>query len=312
MKRIVITGVSSGLGSAMAQEALARGHVVVGTLREEAQRQEFEAIAPGFSVGRLLDVTETGSLATFVSDVETELGPIDVVINNAGYGLRGTIEELNLDSLRGQFDVNVFAPIALIQAVLPAMRERRAGHIVNIVSQGSIITFPGLGAYHGSKFALLGLSDTLTKEVTSLGIHVTAILPGLYGTEWNRRSNESPASTIDDYASVLKSDGEMNWGDSAALGRAVLGCDRNGSAARAPAGRPIGARECAPASGRMDRRDRPLGRSVLCRRRGLTPCQRRLCVGRPNSGPRSRVPAARHRGRPRRAASRQRPCRWTA
>lgn len=222
MKRIVITGVSSGLGRAMADEALSRGHVVIGTLRKEDQRQEFEAIKPGFSIGRLLDVTNTEAFAGFVNDIETDIGPIDVVINNAGYGLRGTVEELDLDRLKSQFDVNVFAPIALTQAVLPAMRARRAGHIVNIVSQGAIITFPGLGAYHGSKAALLGLNDTLAKEVTPLGIHVTAILPGLYGTDWNRRSSESEGSKIDDYAEVLKPAGELDWGDPAALGRAVL------------------------------------------------------------------------------------------
>lgn len=222
MKTIIITGVSSGLGRAMADEALARGHRVVGTLRKEDQRRAFEALSPGRSIGRLLDVTDTGELAAFIAGVEREVGAVDVLVNNAGYGLRGVVEELDLDRLRDQFEVNVFAPVALTQAVLPAMRARRAGHVVNIVSQGAIITFPGLGAYHGSKFALLGLNDALAEEVAPLGIRVTAILPGLYGSEWNRRSRESRASRIADYDEVLKSEGELNWGDPAALGRVVL------------------------------------------------------------------------------------------
>ncbi len=222
MKTILITGVSSGLGRAIADEALGRGHRVVGTLRQEEQLQAFEAIAPRWSVGRLLDVTDTAALVPFVEQVEREVGPIDVLVNNAGYGLRGVVEELDLDRLRAQFEVNVFAPVALTQAVLPAMRARRAGHVVNIVSQGAIITFPGLGAYHGSKFALLGLNDALAKEVAPLGIDVTAILPGLYGTDWNRRSKESAGSKIADYDEVLKEGGELNWGDAAALGRVVI------------------------------------------------------------------------------------------
>jgi NAD(P)-dependent dehydrogenase (short-subunit alcohol dehydrogenase family) len=221
MKTILITGVSSGLGRVMAEEALHRGHRVIGTVRQEEQRQAFQALTPDRAIGRLLDVTDTAAAQRTVREIEADLGGIDVLINNAGYGLRGMTEELDLHALREQFEVNLFAPVALIQAVLPAMRARRAGHIVNIVSQGAIITFPGLGAYHGSKFALLGMSDALAKEVRPLGLRVTAVLPGLYGTDWNRRSLETAGGAIPDYQPVLEG-GEVQWGDAAALGRVVL------------------------------------------------------------------------------------------
>lgn len=113
MKTIVITGVSSGLGRVMAEEALSRGHKVVGTLRQKDQQAAFEAISPGRSLGRILDVTDLSQVSSFARTVEDEVGPIDVLVNNAGFGLTGVIEELDLDALRRQFDVNVFGPVAL-------------------------------------------------------------------------------------------------------------------------------------------------------------------------------------------------------
>jgi NAD(P)-dependent dehydrogenase (short-subunit alcohol dehydrogenase family) len=222
MKTIVITGVSSGLGRAIASKALERGHRVVGTLRQEAQRDAFEKLAPGRSIGRLLDVTDQSAVVPFIREIEAEVGTIDVLINNAGFGLRGVIEELDPQALRRQFDVNLFGPIALAQAVLPAMRARRSGHIVNIVSQGGIITFPGLGAYHGSKFALLGMNDALAQEVGPLGIRVTAILPGMYQSDWNGRSQDRAEHRIADYDAVLAQKADLQWGDPAALAQVVL------------------------------------------------------------------------------------------
>ena len=224
MKNIFITGVSSGLGRAMAQAGLQRGHRVIGTLRKEEQRSEFEALVPDRAIGRLLDVTDTAAIAPLINDLELNYGPLDVLINNAGYGLRGVVEELHLDELRHQFDVNVFAPIALIQAVLPGMRSRRKGHIVNVSSMGGIITFPGLGSYHGSKFAMNGLSDTLAKELKPLGIFVTSIMPGVFRSDWNGRSQAHTEHAIKDYDGVLEeaSRGDLKWGDPAALGEVVI------------------------------------------------------------------------------------------
>ena len=205
---------------------MARGHRVVGTLRDDAQGEAFEALAPGRAFARLLDVTHVGEMAPLVEAIEAEVGPIDVLVNNAGYGLRGMVEELDLAALRRQFEVNVFAPVALAQAVLPAMRRRRAGLIVNMVSMGGIVTFPGLGAYHGSKFALLGLNDALAQEVGPLGIAVMAVLPGVYRSDWTGRSQAHATTQIEDYAPLhdaqARTSAAIPWGDPAALGRAVL------------------------------------------------------------------------------------------
>lgn len=222
MKTILITGVSSGLGRAIAEAALARGHRVVGTLRDEAQLAAFEASAPGRALGRLLDVTDTPAIAPLVQSVERDVGPIDVLVNNAGYGLRGVVEELSLDALRRQFEVNLLGPVALTQAVLPFMRERRAGHIVDMASMGGMVAFPGLGAYHATKFALLGLNDTLRQEVAALGIKVTAVLPGVYRSDWSSRSQAHAEHEIPDYDAVLGATRDIAWGDPAALGRVVV------------------------------------------------------------------------------------------
>lgn len=117
--------------------------------------------------------------------MEDEIGPIDVLIANAGYGHVGLLEESSLDELRRQFEVNVFGAVATIKAVLPAMRARRRGHILAVTSIGGLVTSPGLSFYHGSKFALEGILESLGKEVAALGIHVTAIEPGPFRTDWS-------------------------------------------------------------------------------------------------------------------------------
>ena len=223
MKTILITGVSSGLGRAVAEAALARGHRVVGTLRDEAARQDFDRLAAGRAFGRLLDVTDTAAIAPLVAASEAEHGPIDVLINNAGYGHRGVLEEVTFDDLRRQFEVNVFAPVALIQAVLPGMRARGRGHIVNMTSMGATVTFPGLGAYHGSKFALQGLGDALAEEVAPLGIRVTSVQPGVYRSDWGGRSLSTSERRIEGYGWVFDParTAALAWGDPAALGRVV-------------------------------------------------------------------------------------------
>lgn len=204
VKVLLITGVSSGLGRAMAEEALSRGDVVVGTVRKQEDLEEYEATAPGRSVGRLFDVTDTKGAAPLVEDIEEEVGPIDVLVNNAGYGLAGVIEELDLDALRRQFEVGVVGQVAMMQAVLPGMRSRRRGHVVNIDSMGGVVTFAGNGAYHGAKFALLGMTDTLAKEVGQFGINVMSVLPGLYDTDWAGRSRAHSGGAIDAYDKVYE------------------------------------------------------------------------------------------------------------
>lgn len=200
---LLITGVSSGFGRALAQQALLAGHRVVGTVRSETARQDFEALAPGRAFGRLLDVTDAGTIDALITDIESNVGAIDVLVNNAGYGHEGILEESTLDELRHQFEVNVFGPAALIKAVLPHMRARRRGHILNITSMGGFITLPGIAWYCGSKFALEGISEVLGKEVAPFGIHVTAIAPGSFRTDWAGRSMVRASRSIGDYDALF-------------------------------------------------------------------------------------------------------------
>jgi NAD(P)-dependent dehydrogenase (short-subunit alcohol dehydrogenase family) len=203
-KTFFITGVSSGFGRSLAVEALAAGHRVVGTVRNAAAATAFTGLHEGRAFGKILDVTDHAGVAAIVADVEAEIGAIDVLVNNAGYGMEGIIEESSMDDLRRQFEVNVFGAVAVIQAVLPFMRRRHAGHIVNITSMGGHTTFVGLGFYHGSKFALEGISETLAKEVKGFGIAVTAVAPGMFRTDWSGRSMIRAPRSIADYDDMFE------------------------------------------------------------------------------------------------------------
>lgn len=194
-----ITGVSSGFGRALAETLLKRGDKVAGTVRNAEAKAAFEKLKPGYAYGVLMDVTDEGAVKRGVAEIEDKFGPIDVAVNNAGYGLEGAIEEVTLAQVRQQFEVNVFGVVAVIQAVLPFMRKRRAGHIVNIASMGGLATFPGVGIYNGSKFALEGISEALAKEVKHLGIKVTIIEPGSFRTDWAGRSMAHTQTPIADY-----------------------------------------------------------------------------------------------------------------
>ncbi|MBB6486516.1 oxidoreductase [Rhizobium lusitanum] len=198
-KLFLITGVSSGFGRAFAEAALAAGHRVVGTVRNADGKADFEVIAPERAKAVLLDVTDFDAIEPAVARIEAETGPIDVLINNAGYGHEGMLEESPLGEMRRQFDVNVFGAVAMIKAVLPFMRRRRAGHIINITSMGGFITMPGIAYYCGSKFALEGISEVLAKEVKGFGIDVTAVAPGSFRTDWAGRSMVRSGRSIADY-----------------------------------------------------------------------------------------------------------------
>jgi NAD(P)-dependent dehydrogenase (short-subunit alcohol dehydrogenase family) len=202
-KTFLITGVSSGLGAAFAAGALAVGHVVVGIVRNAANAADFVAAAPGRAHALELDVTDFDAVPSAVARAEQFAGPIDVLVNNAGYGHEGVLEESSMDDLRRQFDANVFGAVAMIKAVLPGMRARRAGWIVNVTSMGGFITMPGLTYYCGSKFALEGISEALGKEVQSLGIRVTALAPGQFRTDWAGRSMDRAPRIIPDYDAVM-------------------------------------------------------------------------------------------------------------
>ncbi|OQR28452.1 short-chain dehydrogenase/reductase [Pseudomonas sp. T] len=202
-KTLLISGANSGFGLALAHAALAAGHRVVGTVRTEQARAELEALAPGQAFGRLLDVTDFDAIPRVVEEVEASVGPLDVLVNSAGYGHEGILEESPLEAMRRQFEVNVFGAVAMLQAVLPYMRQRRRGHILNITSMGGYITMPGIAYYCGSKFALEGISDALGKEVEGFGIAVTAVAPGSFRTDWAGRSMVRSPRSIADYDALF-------------------------------------------------------------------------------------------------------------
>jgi NAD(P)-dependent dehydrogenase (short-subunit alcohol dehydrogenase family) len=228
-KVVIITGTSSGLGRAFAQALLEAGFRVVGTVRKPEAALEFEQLKPGAAFARTLDVTEPPErLASVVEEIQQNVGPVYALINNAGYGHEGTLEESSMDELRRQFEVNVFGAVAMMKAVLPHMRARRQGRILNVTSMGGLMTMPGLSYYHGSKFALEGISSSLAKEVRPLGIFVTAVEPGMFRTDWAGRSMVRSERSISDYDAVFnpiretrKARSGQQPGDPARAGKAV-------------------------------------------------------------------------------------------
>lgn len=228
-KVVIVTGVSSGLGKAFAAALLQAGFKVVGTVRKQEAVREFEHLRPGSAFARVLDVTDAPErLAVSVEEVERTVGPVYALINNAGYGHEGTLEESSMDELRQQFEVNVFAAVAMMKAVLPFMRSRREGRILNVTSMGGLMTMPGLSYYHGSKFALEGISSSLAKEVRPLGIYVTAVEPGMFRTDWAGRSMVRSERKISDYDALFdpirearKSRNGNQPGDPAKAGKAI-------------------------------------------------------------------------------------------
>lgn len=198
MANWLITGVSSGIGRALARAALARGETVAGTVRTDEARERFEAIAPGRARGLLLDLRDTAAIAPTVAAAQ-EMGPIDLLVNNSGFGMGGAIEESAIDQIRDLFEVNVFGAIAMIQAVLPAMRARRGGHIVNITSVSGLAPWSGSGIYGASKYAMQCIGLTLAQEVAPLGIRVTSVAPGGITTDFGGRSLIEARARIADY-----------------------------------------------------------------------------------------------------------------
>ncbi|VWB37469.1 short chain dehydrogenase [Burkholderia lata] len=202
-KLFLITGVSGGFGRAFAEAALQAGHRVAGTVRRDADRVAFEALHPTAARAVVLDVRGFDAVEPAVRDIEQAWGPIDVLINNAGYGHEGVLEESPLDELIHQFEVNVFGAVAMIKAVLPGMRSRRRGHIINITSMAGHAGMAGISYYSGSKFALEGITDSLAKEVRNFGIRVTAVAPGSFRTDWAGRSMIRTGRAIADYDAIF-------------------------------------------------------------------------------------------------------------
>jgi NAD(P)-dependent dehydrogenase (short-subunit alcohol dehydrogenase family) len=203
-KTLLISGASSGFGLALFQAGLKAGHTVVGTVRREKDRDALESLSSdGRSRVVILDVTDFSAIGVAVPTLEELIGPIDVLINSAGYGHEGILEESPLEELRRQLEVNLFGAVAMIKAVLPSMRKRRRGHIINITSMAGYIGLPGIAYYTASKFALEGISDVLAKEVAPFGVRVTAVAPGSFRTEWAGRSMVRSPRSIDDYDTLF-------------------------------------------------------------------------------------------------------------
>jgi len=227
-KTFFITGANSGFGLAIASAAVQMGHKVIGTVRSETS---CAALAEALPTVRavLCDVTEYDRIPGVVRQTEDEHGPVDVLINNAGYGHEGVLEESPIEEMRRQFDVNVFGAVAVAKAFLPRFRERRRGFIVNVTSMGGMITMPGIAYYCGSKFALQGISEVMRSEIAPFGVHVTTLCPGSFRTDWAGRSMVRTERSIADYdalfdpirAARMAASGKQ-LGDPAKLAAAVL------------------------------------------------------------------------------------------
>ncbi len=194
-----ITGVSTGLGKALGTAALARGDTVFGSVRKAGDAETFTALAPGRAHGVVVDLRDTASLTEAIAKADIACGGLDILVNNAGYGVVGAVEETSLDEARALFEVNVFGALAAIQGVLPFMRARRRGRIINVTSVSGLATWNGTGLYCASKHALEAIGETLAQEVAELGIHVTNVAPGGMRTDYAGRSLVQTAKVIDDY-----------------------------------------------------------------------------------------------------------------
>ena len=198
-----ITGCSSGFGRALAQAVLAKGWRTVVTARNPAKVTDLIAGRHAQSLALALDVTQPAQITAAVQAATARFGAIDVLVNNAGYGYQVTVEEGQDEAIRALFEANFFGLAALIRAVLPSMRARRHGTIVNISSVGGFLGFPGSGYYAATKHAVEGLSDALAKEVSPLGIHVCCVEPGPFRTDFAGRSIQQTLSRLPEYESTV-------------------------------------------------------------------------------------------------------------
>lgn len=214
----LVTGASSGFGRAIVEAALAAGDVVVGAARRTEGLDDLVAAWPDQLEALRLDVTDTGAAEAAVRDVVARHGRIDVLVNNAGRTHVGAFEETTEQELRDLFDLHVFGPAALTRAVLPFMRERRSGAIVQMSSMGGQMSFAGFSAYSGTKFALEGLSEGLADEVAEYGIRVLIVEPGAFRTALFDTSRAGVSADSGVYAKVSETRGFVSGGDGAQAG----------------------------------------------------------------------------------------------
>jgi len=195
-----ITGCSTGFGRELAKELLENGYRVVVTARDAGKIQDLAEINRDNALAVSLDVTDKTQVQNAVAEAEARFGAIDVLVNNAGIGYFGAIEESEEAEVRRMFETNFWGLAEMTRAVLPKMRERRSGFIVNVSSIGGLVAFPTVGYYNATKFAVNGFSEALKKEVEPLGIKVLLVEPSGFRTDWAGRSANEAQSVIDDYA----------------------------------------------------------------------------------------------------------------
>ena len=199
MGRWLITGCSTGIGREIARAALEVGHSVAVTARNVDAVADFVDQFGDRALALPLDVTDRDQITSAVGSVEKTFGGIDVLVNNAGYGYMAAVEEGEDAEVRKLFDTNYFGVVDTLKAVLPAMRARRSGHVINISSMTGLVANPPNAYYSSTKFALEALTEALAKEVGPLGIKVTAIEPGAFRTDWAARSMQESSTPIGDY-----------------------------------------------------------------------------------------------------------------
>lgn len=239
-----VTGASSGLGRAIAEAAREAGDCVVATARQPATLGGWAATAPERCLVLPLEVTDSPQVADAVAAAAARFGRLDVVVNNAGYGLLGAVEECDEAQIRRCFETNFFGALNVIRSVLPRFREQRAGHLVNITAAAAIANYAGFGAYGAAKAALEALSESVRAETALLGIKVTLVEPGPFRTEFIHRSLERATNRLADYdrtsgkfAAVLKAIDGKQPGDPARAAAALVAMVHGG---RAPFRFPLG------------------------------------------------------------------------
>ena len=204
-----ITGTSTGFGRDLAELALETGNKVVATARKPETLSELTAKYGDSVLAVALDVTKPDTIASAVQAAKDKFGRIDVLVNNAGFGIFGGFEEITTQQYREQYETNVFGVIAVTQAILPLMRAQKSGHILNVSSIAGLMSMPGMSAYASSKFALEGFSESLAGEVKPLGIHVIIVEPGGFRTAFGSTGIPKGDNPLPDYAPTAG--GTLAW-----------------------------------------------------------------------------------------------------
>lgn len=223
-----VTGASRGLGRQFVEAALSRGDQVAATARDTARLDDLAAAHGDAVLPLAVDVTDPAAVSAGVQRAAEHFGRLDVVVNNAAYGLLGAVEELTEQQLRDQFETNVFGPLRVVQAALPHLRAQGGGHIIQISSIGGLAVFPLGGGYVASKWALEGLSETLAQEVAGFGVKVTLVEPSTYATEGysDGAAGGVHAEPMPQYDGLRAGFAEftetVEFGDPAAAGQAIL------------------------------------------------------------------------------------------